>query len=104
MRGLAGVLVLDALLRGHALARHGFLLGERLLHADAEQTGKADTDGEGEDEAEARGAATGGRFEARAHWRALAADIAGWQRDRRLPTAQPLPAPPGDPFGEDEEF
>jgi hypothetical protein len=55
-------------------------------------------------EAEARGATTGGRFETRAHWRALAADIAGWQRDRRLPTAQPLPAPPGDPFGEDEEF
>jgi hypothetical protein len=55
-------------------------------------------------EAEARGAVTGARFEARAHWRALAADIAAWQRDRRLPSAQPLPAPPGDPFGEDEEF
>jgi hypothetical protein len=55
-------------------------------------------------EAEARGAVTGARFEARAHWRALAADIAAWQRDRRLPTAQPLPPPPGDPFGEDEEF
>jgi len=55
-------------------------------------------------EAEARGAASGGRFETRAHWRALAADIAAWQRDRRLPTARPLPAPPGDPFGEDEGF
>jgi hypothetical protein len=55
-------------------------------------------------EAEARGTATGARFEARAHWRALAADIAAWQRDRRLPSARPLPAPPGDPFGEDEDF
>jgi hypothetical protein len=34
----------------------------------------------------------------------LAADIAAWQRDRRLPSARPLPAPPGDPFGEDENF
>jgi len=42
--------------------------------------------------------------EARAHWQALADDIDAWERDRRLPTAQPLPPPPGDPFGEDEEF
>jgi hypothetical protein len=55
-------------------------------------------------EAEGRGAVAGTRLEDRAHWRALASDIAAWERDRRLPTAQPLPPPPGDPFGEDEEF
>ncbi|HET7599932.1 MAG TPA: zinc-dependent metalloprotease [Gemmatimonadales bacterium] len=40
---------------------------------------------------------------ARAHWQALAAEIAAWQRDRTLPIAAPLPAPPGDPFGEEVE-
>lgn len=51
-----------------------------------------------------RGVAAGASLEARAHWQALAGDIAAWERDRRLPSAQPLPPPPGDPFGEDEEF
>jgi hypothetical protein len=55
-------------------------------------------------EAKARGVAAGSSLEARAHWQALADDIDAWERDRRLPTAQPLPPPPGDPFGEDEEF
>ncbi|HEU4587879.1 MAG TPA: zinc-dependent metalloprotease [Gemmatimonadales bacterium] len=52
-------------------------------------------------DAETRGAAAGASVETKAHWQALAADIAAWQRDRRLPAIQPLPAPPGDPFGED---
>jgi hypothetical protein len=55
-------------------------------------------------EAKARGVAAGASLDARAHWQALEADIAAWERDRRLPTAQPLPPPPGDPFGEDQEF
>jgi Met-zincin/Domain of unknown function (DUF5117) len=55
-------------------------------------------------DAQARGKAAGIPLEARAHWQALASDIAAWERDRRQPTAQPLPPPPGDPFGEDEEF
>ena len=55
-------------------------------------------------DARVRGVAAGASLEARAHWQALAGDIAAWERDRRLPTAQPLPPPPGDPFGEDEEF
>jgi NAD(P)-dependent dehydrogenase (short-subunit alcohol dehydrogenase family) len=54
-------------------------------------------------EAAARGAAAGAPLESRAHWQALAGDIAAWERDRRLPVAQPLPPPPGDPFGEEDE-
>jgi hypothetical protein len=55
-------------------------------------------------EAETRGAAAGPSVEVKAHWQALAADITAWQRDRRLPTTLPLPAPPGDPFGEDDNL
>jgi Met-zincin/Domain of unknown function (DUF5117) len=53
-------------------------------------------------EATARGAAAGAPLESRAHWQALAADIAAWERDGRLPVAQPLAPPPGDPFGEED--
>ncbi|HEX5385601.1 MAG TPA: zinc-dependent metalloprotease [Gemmatimonadales bacterium] len=59
-------------------------------------------------EAAARGRATGGGTAAsvlgRAHWQAIAAEIAAWQKDRRLPSAAPLPAPPGDPFGDGAQF
>jgi hypothetical protein len=55
-------------------------------------------------DAEARAAAGGAPLETKAHWQGLAADIAAWQRDRRLPTTTPLPAPPGDPFGEDDNL
>lgn len=51
-------------------------------------------------EAAARGRARGSEIE-RAHWQAIAADVAAWQRDRRLPVPAALPAPPGDPFGDD---
>lgn len=53
-------------------------------------------------DAETRSAAAA-PLEARAHWQAIAGDIAAWQRDRRLPVAPPLPAPPGDPFGDEDE-
>jgi len=41
--------------------------------------------------------------ESRAHWRSIASEIAAWERDRKVPAPAALPAPPGDPFGEDEE-
>jgi hypothetical protein len=50
-------------------------------------------------DASRRGEAVGAPLEARAHWRAIAAGIAAWQRDRTVPAANALPAPPGDPFG-----
>jgi Met-zincin/Domain of unknown function (DUF5117) len=53
-------------------------------------------------QAAARGGARGAETE-KAHWQALAADIAAWQRDHRLPVLAALPAPPGDPFGDDED-
>lgn len=41
----------------------------------------------------------------RAHWAAIAADLAGWRTERRMPAATAAFAPPpGDPFGLDEEF
>lgn len=41
---------------------------------------------------------------ARAHWQQVDRDIAGWLEDGRLPERQvALPAPPGDPFGEEGE-
>jgi hypothetical protein len=38
----------------------------------------------------------------RAHWRSVIGDIQRWQTRRELPVPTPaLPAPPGDPFGEE---
>jgi hypothetical protein len=54
-------------------------------------------------ESERRAQATGAVLEARAHWRAIAAEIGAWQRDRTVPVPAALPAPPGEPFGEGEE-
>ncbi|HET9454377.1 MAG TPA: zinc-dependent metalloprotease [Gemmatimonadaceae bacterium] len=49
---------------------------------------------------EARTRTTGGVFEQRAHWSAIARDIDRWLRDGEVPALTPaLPAPPGDPFG-----
>ena len=53
-------------------------------------------------EAVNRGQRAGGTTEARAHWRAIGAEIEAWERDRRVPVPAALPAPPGDPFGEDQ--
>lgn len=48
------------------------------------------------------GSATGDA--ARAHWRQVERDIGGWLDDGRLPERQvALPAPPGDPFGDEGE-
>ncbi|MEP6573880.1 MAG: zinc-dependent metalloprotease [Gemmatimonadota bacterium] len=56
------------------------------------------------DEAVTRGRDVRAPVEAQAHWQALAARIAVWQRDRQIPRSAPLPAPPGDPFGDDDEI
>jgi len=54
-------------------------------------------------EADHRAQTAGAVLEARAHWHAIAAEIGAWQRDRSLPAPTALPAPPGEPFGADEE-
>ena len=49
---------------------------------------------------QARGQGLTGRVEQRAHWRAIARDIARWTENREVPRLTPsLTAPPGDPFG-----
>ena len=50
--------------------------------------------------ADARAAASRATSEARAHWRALARQIGRWREDKEMPPA-PLPAPAGDPFGDE---
>jgi Met-zincin/Domain of unknown function (DUF5117) len=54
-------------------------------------------------EASRRGNTAGATLEARAHWRAIAAEIAAWQRDHNVPAPNALPAPPGEPFGAGDE-
>jgi hypothetical protein len=48
-------------------------------------------------EARARGTAERTAAEPRAHWQALARQIARWKDEREIPPG-PLPPPPGDPF------
>jgi hypothetical protein len=56
----------------------------------------------GELGASARRAGAGGAPEARAHFLAMAADAERWRDRREAPRPTPaLPAPPGDPFGEE---
>lgn len=54
-------------------------------------------------EADRRGGSAAGDA-ARAHWQQLERDIGAWLEDGRLPERQQaLPAPPGDPFGDEGE-
>ena len=48
----------------------------------------------------ARPRGASGTVEERAHWQAIARDIARWTENREVPRLTPfLTAPPGDPFG-----
>ena len=48
--------------------------------------------------------AASGSAVVQAHWRAIDRDIGRWVDDREVPaTTAALRAPPGDPFGSDEE-
>ncbi len=52
----------------------------------------------------ARQRALAGTVEHRAHWTAMGADVAFWFTEHQVPaTTAALRAPPGDPFGEDED-
>lgn len=54
----------------------------------------------GELAAQARSRGSSGAVEDRAHWQAIARDIARWTENREVPKLTPsLVAPPGDPFG-----
>jgi hypothetical protein len=47
--------------------------------------------------------AAAGSVDDRAHWAAIASDIAHYEEEGTLPTLTPAPrAPPGDPFGDDD--
>ena len=81
----------------------------RLLALAADQDAAPDVTAQAEEmlgqlrtEAVGRSTAAASSREARAHFAAIASDITHWKTDRALPEAPPLPAPPGDPFGEED--
>jgi hypothetical protein len=56
-------------------------------------------------QADAASRARTGGDEVRAHWAAIERDVARWFEDGTLPArTEALRAPPGDPFGSDEEL
>lgn len=78
------ILAADSLAEPEVRAMADFKLAE--LRADARRRGGAGSD------------------VARAHWRAIDGDIGRWLEDREVPaTTTALRAPPGDPFGTEEE-
>jgi hypothetical protein len=64
--------------------------------------GELATDGQRVLQMRAGAGASGLVVGSRAHWRSVVGDVQRWQTRRELPAPTPaLPAPPGDPFGEE---